>query len=254
MSGSPGQGMYTAMQSGSRQFATTHWSLIVAAGASEQADAGAALDVLCRAYWAPLYEYARRRGYSSDHAADMTQGFFAVMLEKHYLKTADQNRGRFRTFLLTAFQRFLCNELDRERAVKRGGSHSILSLDTLQSESYLSLHPVDTITPEQTYERRWAMTLLARVLNLLEQEMAKRNRSELFELCRECLTGEDNLTLASIAKSLDMTESAVKVAIHRMRQRYRELLIQEVSHTLSDESDLTDEIQHLLRVLQQRTT
>ncbi len=241
------------MQSGSRKFATTHWSLVVATGASEQADASAALEVLCRAYWAPLYEYARRKGYSPENAADMTQAFFAVMLEKHYLKSADQNRGRFRTFLLTSFQRFLCNESDREKAVKRGGSHSILSLDTLQSESHLSLHPVDTITPEQTYERRWALTLLARVLHILKQEMAARNRSELFENCRECLLGDDNRPLASIAKSLGMTESAVKVAIHRMRQRYRELLIQEVSHTLDDENNLDDEIQHLLRALQQHS-
>ncbi|MBL8814895.1 MAG: sigma-70 family RNA polymerase sigma factor [Planctomyces sp.] len=238
------------MQSGPRQFSTTHWSVIVAAGASEQADAVAALEVLCRAYWSPLYEYARRKGYSPDNAADMTQAFFAVMLEKHYLKSADQSRGRFRTFLLTAFQRFLCNQSDREKAIKRGGSHSILSLDTLQSESYLSLHPVDTITPEQTYERRWAMTLLARVLHLLKQEMAARNRSELFEMCREYLLGDDNQSLASIAESLRMTESAVKVAVHRMRKRYRELLIQEVSHTLNDENDLNDEIQHLLQALQ----
>ncbi len=231
--------------SGRHPFATTRWSLVIAAN-SDDAHAGTALSDLCQAYWAPLYEYARRKGHDAEQAADLTQAFFAELLDKQFLRSADQKQGRFRTFLLTAFQRFLFNEFDKARALKRGGGQTIISLDAAQCESHLNMQTANRTTPEQVFERRWALTLLDRVLNQLQQEMTARGRTDVFECCRHALLEESTKSCAAIAVSLGMTESAVKVAIHRMRKRYRELLLQEVTHTLANPDDLMDEIRALL--------
>ncbi|MFN9719344.1 MAG: RNA polymerase sigma factor [Planctomycetota bacterium] len=231
-------------------FATTQWSVILAAGSSNRDDANAALEQLCSAYWRPLFEYARRRGIGVEDAADWTQAFFADLLTRGTVQRADAQRGRFRTFLLTAFQRFLSNERDRSTALKRGGSRSIISIDQLQGESAVALHPADYETPEAAFERSWATTLLARVLDLLRTQMIERGRGEVFDRCRDCLLGAPVDSCASIAASMGLTESAIKVAIHRMRQEYRDLLFREVRQTLSDESELEDEMRHLLSVVQ----
>ncbi len=229
---------------------TTRWSLVVAAADAEHVDAKPALAELCQAYWAPLYEFARRRGHNPADAADLTQGFFAELLDKNFLRAVDQDRGRFRTFLLTAFQRYSCNDFDRQQTQKRGGGIQFTSLDAEQSESRLQSQIAETMTAEAIFERRWAMTLLSRVLDLLRQEMSDRGRMDVFETCRDCLVGEPSQSYGTIAVSLGMTESAVKVAVHRMRQRYRDLLLQEVSQTLTSADDLDDELRHLLKVVQ----
>ena len=174
---------------GHAAFATTRWSLVIAAAGPVAPEARAAMETLCQWYWRPLYEYARRRGYSSGDAGDLTQGFFAVLLEKDFLRAADQDRGRFRSFLLTAFKRFLMNEHDRGMALKRGGSVRIISFDTDEAEPHVCIEPVDSRTPEKIFERRWAITLLGRVLTQVEQEMVDKGRAKLFEMCRGCLTG-----------------------------------------------------------------
>ena len=237
-------------QSDNAGFATTCWGIVIAAGHRSDAAAEAALAGLCEAYWLPLYEFARRRGYSTADAGDVTQGFFAQLLEKNYLKSADPERGRFRAFLLTAFKRFLSKERDHDRALKRGGDLSLVSLDLERAESQCRIEPIDDRTPESLFERRWAITLLDRVLHLLEDEFRHKGKHQFFAMCRGSLTGlgmEEQH--AAIAAACGMTESAVKVAVHRMRTRYRELLLEEISQTVSCESEVEDELRALMNAV-----
>ena len=232
-------------------FATTRWSIVIAAGRRSDAAAEAALAGLCEAYWLPLYEFARRRGYAATDAGDVTQGFFALLLEKNYLQSADPERGRFRAFLLTAFKRFLSKERDHDLALKRGGGLSLVSLDLERAESQCRIEPIDDRTPESLYERRWAITLLDRVLHLLEDEFRQKGKHQFFTMCRGSLTGlgmEEQY--ASIAESCGMTEPAVKVAVYRMRARYRELLLAEIAQTVSSEFDVEDELRALMNAVQ----
>ena len=235
---------------GHARFATTRWSLVVAAGRSSAPEARAALETLCQWYWTPLYEFARRRGSPSADAADLTQDFFVALLEKDFLRTADQERGRFRSFLLTAFKRFLMNEHDRATALKRGGGVRVITINADEAESRVCLEPADHRTPEILFERRWAITLLDRVLGQLAQEMSDKGRSQLFECCRGCLTGVGlDEHYASIASQCGVTEAAVKVAVHRLRARYRELLIEEVRQTVASEAEVVDELRALMRAV-----
>lgn len=236
---------------GQGAFGTTCWSVVAAAAHPSDPDGRDALAALCQIYWAPLYEFARRRGYSAPDAADLTQGFFAVLIEKNVVDAADPERGRFRNFLLTAFKRFLLNEYDRSTARKRGGGKSLISISAADAESRLNIEPLEKDTPERLFERRWAITLLDRVLGLLENEFREKGRSALFERCRECLTGAGtDQQYASIAAECRMSEAAVRVAVHRMRVRYRELLRREVAQTVCSEADVADELRLLLRAVQ----
>ena len=233
-------------------FATTRWSMVVAAGerAQENPDAEAALSDLCSAYWMPLYAFARRRGFAEPNAADATQAFFACLLEKEYLKDANPERGRFRSFLLTAFKRFLAKERDFANALKRGGGVSIHSLNATDAESKCEFGPGCHETAEAVFERRWALTLLDRVLQLLEDEYQSKGRSDFFAACRGALIGADSSELYSqIAERHGMTEGAVKVAIHRMRTRYRELLRIEVGQTVANPDDINDELRSLMNAV-----
>lgn len=235
---------------GAAAFATTRWSMVLAAGQRAAPDAEAALAGLCEVYWVPLYEFARRRGYSAADAADATQSFFARLIEKDYLQSADPERGRFRAFLLTAFKRFLSHQRSHDHALKRGGGKQLLSLDHESVESQLNIEPADHRTPERLYERRWAIILLDRVLQLLEEEYLRKGRVDFFFLCRGSLTGlgiDDRY--ASIAATFDMTESAVKVAVHRMKIRYRELLRAEVAQTVANDADVDDELRMLMQAV-----
>ena len=232
-----------------KHFATTRWSLVVAACERVQTnpDAEAALSELCTSYWMPLYAFARRRGLSESNAADATQAFFVCLLEKEYLKDADPHRGRFRSFLLTAFKRFFAKDRDYSNALKRGGGVIIHSLNASDVESRCGLVPSDNETAEAVFERRWALTLLDRVLQLLEDEYQSKGRSDFFAACRSALIGADSSELYSqIAERHGMTEGAVKVAIHRMRTRYRELLRIEVGQTVANPDDIDDEIRSLM--------
>lgn len=231
-------------------FATTHWSVVLAAGKTDSPHATAALEKLCRTYWYPLYAYVRRRGHSPADAQDLTQGFFAALLEGNYLARADRERGRFRTFLLTAIDNFLHNEHDRATALKRGGGREIVSWEEQVAEGRYALEPAAGLSPEQIYERRWAATLLEQVLARLRQEFSLAGRGELFDQFKPHLWREDDATpYAQLATSFSMTVAALKVTVHRLRHRYRDLLRDEIAQTVAEPAEIEGEIQYLIRVM-----
>jgi DNA-directed RNA polymerase specialized sigma24 family protein len=236
---------------GARSFATTHWSIVLAAARGSRPDARAALATLCETYWYPLYAYVRRLGHKADEAQDLTQGFFAALLEKRYVKAADRERGRFRSFLLTALKRFLSKERDRAHARKRGGDAPPISLDLEAGDGRYALEPSHDVTPEAIYERRWALTILDRVIMGLRQNYAGAGKAGLFDRLKEFLTGEpDASPYERVARELGMSEGAVKVAVHRLRRRYRDLLRAEIARTVADPEEVDDELKYLLAVLQ----
>lgn len=205
-----------------------------------------AMESLCRTYWYPLYAYARRGGYSPADAEDVTQGFFARLLEKDYLKSAAREKGRFRTFLLVAFKRFLANEWDREHALKRGGFVPTISIEQELAESRFGNEPVDRLQPDVLFDRQWATALIECVMARLEQEYLASGRAKLFEYLRGCLARDESaLPYAQIAERLNLTEAAVKMAVQRLRARYREILRDEIAHTVSSAADVEEEIRHL---------
>jgi RNA polymerase sigma-70 factor (ECF subfamily) len=223
-------------------FRTTRWSVVLGAGRAS----GTALTDLCEAYWYPLYAYARRKGHAADAAEDLTQGFFAQLLEKNWVVAADREKGRFRAFLLTAFKRHLGHERAKARALKRGGDRVRLSLDFEDGERRYSLEPTHDATPERIFERRWALTLLGRVLDGLAAE----TDADLFAALRSHLTGDPaGGTYRQIAGRLGMSEGALKTAAHRLRARYRERLRGEIMDTVSDPADVEDEIRALMEAL-----
>ncbi len=233
-----------------RTFATTHWSVVLAAGQKSSPDADAALATLCETYWFPLYAYVRRRGHNADEAQDLTQAFFARVLEKDYVAAADPQRGRFRAFLLTAFKHFLSKERDKARAQKRGGGRAPLSLDFASGESRYVAGPADTLTPDQLYDRQWTIALLDRVMRRLEEEMRKSGKADWFERLKEFIAGgSDGATYAKTAESLGATQAAAKMATHRMRKRYRELLRREIAETVEHVADVEDEIRGLFKAI-----
>jgi RNA polymerase sigma-70 factor (ECF subfamily) len=232
------------------RFASTRWSLVAAAGQGASPEAQEALATLCQVYWYPLYAYARRRLASVEDAQDSTQEFFAQLLEKDYLQAADPNRGKFRSFLLTAFKHFLSKEHDRANAQKRGGDRRIMPLDFQTGETRYHLEPADRATPESIYERRWALTLLEQALVLLRQEFASAGKQQLFESLKGTLTGDSSTEPYSrIAEKLSMSEQAVKVAVHRLRQRYKELLRGEIAQTVASDDEIDDELRDLFNAV-----
>lgn len=232
----------------SARFATTRWSVVLTAG-RETPGGRESLARLCQSYWFPLYAYVRRRGYSPEDAQDLTQAFFARLMEKNWIEAADRTKGRFRSFLLTAMKHFLADEWDRERAQKRGGGQ-ILPLEFATAETQYSREPADTDTPERIFERRWALTLLERTLAALREQYAAAGKLPLFEALKPFLTGDaDPPRLRTIAGELGMTEGAVKVAIHRLRQKYRELLRGEIAQTVAGQGDVDGELAELQTAL-----
>ncbi len=233
-----------------RHFATTHWSVVLKAGRSEAAAAAAALDRLCQGYWFPVYYFIRRKGHDAHEAQDLTQGFFAKLLEKNWLESADPNRGRFRTFLLTAVTRFLANEYDRSRAGKRGGGQAVLSFDAEDAEGRYLLEPASDLTPETLFERQWAHQVLETVLDKLREEFDGGGRAGRFDALKGFLLGDrGQVSYAETAARLGLTESAVKSGIHRLRQRYGALLREEIAQTVETSAEIETEIAHLLNIL-----
>jgi len=231
-------------------FVTTHWSVVVTAGRSDTPCAQVALEKLCRTYWYPLYAYARRRGHSVEDAQDLTQEFFARVLERHWLARADQSKGRFRTFLLTAMERFLANEWDKARALKRGGGHRNVPIQLDTAETRYGVEPADTRTPEQAFEYRWAVALLDEVVKQLEAEFQAQGQAAMFATLKPCLVGDRAAQpYAELAVVLGMEEGAVKVAVHRLRLRYRELLRAEIANTVASTEEVDAEMRHLFNVL-----
>lgn len=231
-------------------FVTTHWSVVLAAAGNDTAQAQDALATLCQTYWYPLYAYVRRRGVSPEDARDLTQAFFARLLQRNWVGDADRERGRFRTFLLTAMSRFLAGEWDKVRAQKRGGAveHVPIQLDT--AEPRYGLEPSDNSTPEQCYERKWALTLLDTVLQRLRVEYETAGKGELFAALNPCLVGRrETQPYEQLAAEMKMSEVAVKMAVHRLRKRYRQLLRAEIAQTTSSVEEVEDELRHLFAVL-----
>jgi RNA polymerase sigma factor (sigma-70 family) len=233
-------------------FVTTHWSLVLSAQNRSSPRSAAALESLCRAYWYPLYAYARRAGQNPADAEDLTQGFFARLLEKDYLKSATRYKGRFRTFLLVAFKRYSADEWDRQHAQKRGGFASSISIDQESAESRYASEPAHHLQPDVLFDRQWARTLLERTLSRLQDEYVGTGRAKLFELLRSCLAGEESaLPYSHIAARLDLTEAAVKMAVHRLRTRYREILAEEIAGTVSSPEEVEEEIRHLFSAFEE---
>jgi RNA polymerase sigma-70 factor (ECF subfamily) len=231
-------------------FATTHWSLVLAAGDRKNPGASDALARLCESYWYPLYVFVRRQVDDVHEAQDFTQAFFARLLEQRPFEAADPGRGRFRAFLLTACKRFLINEWHKERAMKRGGGRRLLSLDFDSGESKLGLVALDAQTAEQLYERQWALTLLERVMEMLRAEYAAKERLRHFETLRPFLAGTpERAGYAEAARTLGISETTAKVAAHRIRKRYRELLRAEIAQTVERPEEIDDEIRELFAVL-----
>ena len=233
-----------------RWFSTTHWSQVLRAAQPDSTEAYEALTRLCHTYWYPLYAFVRRQGHSPEDAQDLVQGFFARLLEKGFLKDADPEKGKFRSFLLIALRRFMANEWDRARRLKRGGGFEIVSLDQPETEQRYASEPMDDRSPEKVYDRLWAMTLLEQVLNRLEAEFAAAGKATLFDELKLYLNGlNGQSTYAEVGSRLGMTVAAVKVAVHRLRQRYRELLRLEIAHTVATPEAIDDEIRELFAAI-----
>jgi RNA polymerase sigma factor (sigma-70 family) len=231
-------------------FKMTHWSVVVLAGQGQSAPADAALAKLCQTYWYPLYVFVRRQGHSQEDAQDLVQAFFARVLEKNYFKDADRDKGKFRSFLLIAVKRFLANEWDRANRLKRGGGQTMIPLDEERTEARYAVEPVDEASPEKAFERRWALTLLDQVLKQLEAEFADAGKAAIFAELKAFLSGESSgSTYVEIGKRLGMSEANMKVTVHRLRQRYRELLRLEIANTVDSPEAIDDEIRHLFAAL-----
>lgn len=228
-------------------FPTTAWTIVSHARRGADAEAREALAFLCAAYWLPLYSFARRLGNASDDALDLTQGYFALLIEKDYLADVRLREGRFRAFLLTSFRHFVSKERDRARALKRGGGRTPVSIDAAEAEGRYSAEPLEALDPEALFERRWALTILERAMARLRQEFAGAGRKAELEQLEDYLTGgEPRARYQDAAKRLGTTEGAVKKMVYRLRRRYGQLLREEIGATVVDPADIDSELRHLL--------
>jgi RNA polymerase sigma factor (sigma-70 family) len=235
-----------AAEAGNRSFATTRWSLVLRAGGPQQAPARRALAELCERYWLPLYAFARRKCGSVHEAQDLTQGFFVDLLESDLLHRADPNRGRFRTYLLAAFQHFLSHQWERQRAQKRGGGLRALSLDFASAESRFSGEPAVYDSAEQEFERLWALQSLDAALESVRLQYRARGQEQVFDALKPFLLGEQGQTrLADAAAELGISAGAAKVGLHRLRSRFRDALRVEISATVTQADEVDDEIRRL---------
>jgi len=231
-------------------FSTTHWSVVLQAGEEFSPDAQAALENLCRRYWYPLYVHVRRLGWSEEDSKDLTQQFFARLLERKNLRLADPDRGRFRSFLLTSLKRFLADEWDKLRTQKRGGGQPAMSWDDFDPEQRYRAEPADALTPDRIYEKRWAGVVLEGVLAQLQSEYQKAGRNADFEQLKSFVWGDGRTgSYAEVAQRLNMQENAVKVAVHRLRKRLRDQLRLEISRTVSIPEEVDAELRHLRELL-----
>jgi len=233
-----------------RFFVTTHWSVVLAAGRDSSPAATDALEQLCRAYWYPLYAYVRRKGYDADDAQDLTQEFFARLLARNYLSVADRHKGKFRSFLLGSLEHFLAREWTKAHAQKRGGGKTVLSLDETDAENRYLLEPAHELTAEKVFDRRWATTLLDQAMSRLREECVANHKGDLFGKVESLLSGEKGeACYADVAAALKMSEGAIKVAVHRLRQRYSELVRAEIAQTVATPEEAAEELRYLFTVL-----
>jgi DNA-directed RNA polymerase specialized sigma24 family protein len=234
------------------RFQTTHWSVVLLAGQEQSAERAAALEKLCRAYWHPIYAFARRKGCGEEDAKDLTQQFFSLLLERNDFAGVDPQKGKFRTFLLTSFTHFLSNEYDRANALKRGGGKTDFSLDELLSDQLNQFEPAGDCSAANLFDLRWAMAVLERALTELKTEMSAAGKAGQFELLKTFLTaaaGESGYE--GVAQKLGVADSSVAVLVHRLRLRYRELVRAEVGQTVSSPTELEEEMRHLFQMLNQ---
>jgi RNA polymerase sigma factor (sigma-70 family) len=231
-------------------FLTTRWSVVLAARSVASTEAANALESLCRTYWQPLYLYARRRGHCPQDAEDLTQGFFAKLLEKDWLASVEQERGRFRQFLLMAFKRFLANAHDHAQRLKRGGGANAVALDTVLGEKLYREETPPSASADEVYDRRWAMSLLDATLTKLRAEFESAGRAREFDALKPQLTAaRGDIAYSELAAALQATEGAARVAVHRLRKRFREIFREEIAHTVGSSAELEDELRHLVGVL-----
>jgi RNA polymerase sigma-70 factor (ECF subfamily) len=245
-------GAHEPNEDSSRQhrFATTHWSLVVAAGKNADPAAREALATLCEDYWYPLYAYIRRRGYQPAEAQDLAQGFFLQLMERNVVQAADQTRGRFRSFLLSSLDHYVANQWRHDQTQKRG-SGRIRSLDVAEGERRYRLEPADEMTPERIYERRWAMTLLNKAVESLRDEYLQSSKLHVFEALKVYLGGQEStVPYRDLAEQLGTSEGAVKVAVHRLRQRCRDCLRRTIANTVATEEEIDEELRHLFQVVE----
>ena len=231
------------------RFATTRWSLVLYAADRGSPKSQASLAALCETYWYPVYAFVRRGGYDADDARDLTQAFFARVLEHDFLQRARPNRGRFRSLLLTSVRHFVANEYERQRALKRGGGHVHLSLECDDGERRYQLEPADPVTPEDVYERRWALDTIDKAMHRLAARHVDSARRALFERLRPFLTGEEVPDPKELAGELGLSEGALRVAVHRLRRQFASVLRDTVAETVERDEDVDDELRHLLHVV-----
>jgi len=231
-------------------FPATQWTVVLAAGGTPSPESAAALERLCSSYWYPLYAFVRRRGHSPPDAQDLTQEFFARLLEHNWIAHANRHKGRFRSFLLMAMKRFLSKEWDKVKTLKQGGQVQLVPLQLETAETRYTREPADTCTPEQVFEKQWALALLESVLNRLREDYARDGKGALFHTLEPCLIGSrETQPYAALAAELGTTEGAVKMAVCRLRERYRACLKEEIAHTVASPAEVDEELRHLSRVL-----
>jgi RNA polymerase sigma factor (sigma-70 family) len=243
-------GIDTGPAAGQREFLTTHWSVVLAAGGSDSPQSAAALESLCRAYWSPLYFYVRRHGHDRDDAKDLTQEFFLRLLDKNHFAMADPNRGRFRSFLLTSLKHFLVNEWEKSRTNKRGGGQPSFSMDAGDAEAGYLIEPSHYMTPDRVFEKRWAISLVENVLEQLRLEYVAVGKLDFFNELKSHVWGDGGAPYAEVAVRLKTTEGALRIGAHRMREQFRRLLRAEVANTVATPSEIDAELRHLISVLQ----
>jgi RNA polymerase sigma-70 factor (ECF subfamily) len=243
---------YETQEAPARVFHTTHWSVVLAAGEEGSEQASAALSRLCQTYWFPVYAFIRKRGHSPEQAQDFTQEFFATFLEKNYVARAARDRGRFRVFLMASVQNFLHNQHDKAQAQKRGGGQTLLSLDYELAEERYRVEPAEESDPAKIFEQQWTAMLLESVLNRLRDEFSAEGRVGLFEDLQAHLWGDaESIPYAQLGQKCGLKESSIKTIAHRLRQRYREMLREEIAQTVAMPGEVDDEIRHLMRVVSQ---
>src|SRR5437868_4995788 len=236
-------------ENGAAVFATTHWSVVLEAQ-GESPGGRDALEELCRTYWRPVYAFLRRQGVGPEEAEDITQGFFAQLLERRKFSSLRKEKGRLRSFLLGALKYFLADERRRATAIKRGRGQRLIPLEELRADERIDMEPADPVTAEMIYERRWALTVLEHVLSRLKDEYQTAGNAALFDLLKQLLPDEPGSpSQADIATQLGMTENAIRQAFYRFRQRYQSLLREEIAHTVATPGDIEDELRHLIAVL-----
>lgn len=238
------------MNATAASFTTTHWSVVLAAHADDPARARAALEKLCTVYWYPLYAYLRRRGHQPADAEDLAQGFIEHLLERRFFEAADPDKGRFRSYLLASLNHFVADTAEKAARQKRGAGKPLLSLDAMMAERRYALEPADPCNPEQLFERRWALTLLDTVLQRLETEAAESGRANLFQQIKGALVGDrGGVSYGELAPQLGLSEAALTMTVQRLRRRYRELVREEIAHTVSRPVQIDEEMRHLFQVL-----